>query len=165
VESPEVKADGEGRFRFLHALSNTRGWLYVITGSLERAGAVRPRSFRTPNVDESIDLGDIAVEPGRTVSGRVVFSDGKSLPANAEVLASADHAGGVIRAKTDRSGRFTVAGLPEGKGSICVLFPDDQFYAPAGYRLSARNKCRDPFNTWRLVGQVDRDVADLTILF
>jgi hypothetical protein len=112
-----------------------------------------------------IDVGDIAVEPGRTVSGRVVFFDGKSLPANAEVLPSADHAWGVIRAKPNRSGQFTVVGLPAGKGSICVLFPDDQFYAPAGYRLSARNKCRDPFNTCRLVGQLDLDVADLMILF
>ena len=165
LESPEVKADADGRFRFPHVPANSPCWAYVPTGSLERSGAVLPRSLRTAGEDSAIDVGDLTVRPGRLVSGRVVFSDGKPIPANAEVLASADHAGGMLRTKLDRSGRFTVAGLPEGKCSICVLFPDDQFYAPAGYRLSARNKCRDPLNPYRLLGRVDRDVADLTILF
>ena len=71
----------------------------------------------------------------------------------------------LLRATPDRSGRFTLAGLPAGLISIAVLFPDDQFYAPAGYRLSARNKCRDPLNPYLLMGRVDRDVSDLTILF
>jgi RNA polymerase sigma factor (sigma-70 family) len=165
LESPEVKADAEGRFRFPHVPANSPCWAYVPTGSLERAGAVPARSLRTAAEDSAIDVGDLTVQPGRMVSGRVVFADGKPLPANAEVIASADHAGGELRAKPDRSGHFTLAGLPAGLVSMAVLFPDDQFYAPAGYRLSARNKCRDPLNPYLLMGRVDRDVADLTILF
>jgi RNA polymerase sigma factor (sigma-70 family) len=163
--STEARTDGDGRFRFPHGPTNMRCWVYVPTGSLERAGAVRPQLIRTPGDDASIDLGDIAVEPGRTVSGRVVFADGKPWPANAEVLASADHADGSIRTKPDRSGRFTLAGLPQGQVSICGYFPDDKSYAPAGYHVSARNLCLDPLNPWLLVGRVDGDVADLTILF
>ena len=165
LDLPEVKAGPDGRFRFPHVPADSKGWLYVVTGSLERAGAVRPRALRTRGEEAPIDLGDIAVEPGRTVSGRVVFSDGKAVPANAEVVAGADHAGGQLRSKVDRSGRFALAGLPAGLISIAVLFPDDQFYAPAGYRLSSRNRCRDPLNTYLLMGRADRDVADLTILF
>jgi RNA polymerase sigma factor (sigma-70 family) len=165
LESPEVKADADGQFRFPHVPTNSPCWAYVSTGSLERAGAVRPKSVRTAAEGSSIGAGDIAVEPGRMVSGRVVFTDGNPLPANAEVVAGAEHAGGMLHAKPDRSGRFTLAGLPEGQVSIAVNFPDDMFYAPAGYRLSARNKCLDPLNPWNLIGRVDRDVADLTILF
>jgi hypothetical protein len=62
---------------------------------------------------------------------------------------------------------FTV--LVERHGEMvrrtCRQVTGDQFYAPAGYRVSARNKCRDPLNPYRLVGRVDRDVANLTILF
>src|SRR5262249_20353510 len=150
VDLPEIKADAEGRFRFPHVPTDSKGWLYIVTGSLERAGAVRPRPLTTPGEEAPIELGDIAVEPGRTVSGRVGFSEGRAVPANAEVLASADHAGGMIRTKPDATGRFTLSGLPPGMIDVVVLFPDDRFYAPAGYRLSARNKCRDPLNPYRL---------------
>ncbi len=71
----------------------------------------------------------------------------------------------MLRAKPDPSGRFTLAGLPEGQVWIVAYFPDDKFYAPAGYRVSATNKCLDPLNPYTLIGRVDRDVADLTILF
>jgi RNA polymerase sigma factor (sigma-70 family) len=165
LDVPEVKAGADGRFRFPHVPTDVPCWVFVTAGSLERSGAVRPRSLQTPDDEASIDVGDMAVEPGRSVAGRVVFSDGKSLPANAEVLVSADHGAGLLRAKPDRSGRFRVAGLPAGEVAVCVHFPDDQFYAPAGYRISPRNKCVDPLNPWRLIGRADRDVADLTILF
>jgi hypothetical protein len=165
LDVPEIKADAEGRFRFPHLPPDSKGWIYVATASLERAGAVRPRPLTTPGEAASSDLGDLAVEPGRSVSGRVIFSDGKRLPTNAEVIASADHAGGEVRSRPDRSGRFTLAGLPPGLISVVVLFPDDRFYAPAGYRLSARNRCRDPLNPYRLMGRLDHDLTDLTILF
>ena len=34
-----------------------------------------------------------------------------------------------------------------------------------GYRLSVRNKCLDPLNPFRLIGKLDRDIDNLTILF
>ncbi len=165
LESPEVKADALGRFRFPHVPANSPCWAYVPTGSLERAGAVPPKSLRTAGEDSAIDVGDLTVRPGRMVSGRVVFADGKPLPANVEVLAGAGNADGTLRAKPDRSGRFTLAGLPDGQVWVVAYFPDDKFYAPAGYRVSAKNKCLDPLNPYTLIGRVDRDVADLTILF
>ena len=163
--SPEVKTDAEGRFRFPHAPADARCWIYVATGSLERPGAVPPSPLRTPGRDLSVDLGDLMVRPGRTLSGRVVFSDGKPLPANAEIVVSADHAGGSLRTGFDQRGRFTVAGLPDGQVEIVAYFPDDKMYAPAGYHVSSRNKCLDPLNPWRLVGRLDHDISDLTILF
>jgi hypothetical protein len=162
--SPEVTTDADGRFRFPHAPVDSGCWLYVPPGNLEQAGVVPPRPLRTRAEDSTIDLGDIAVQHGRTVSGRVIFADGKPLPA-AEVVASADHAVGALRTKPDRSGRFTLVGLPEGQVKVCVYFPEAKSYAPAGYRVSARNKCLDPLNPWRLVGRIDQDMADLTILF
>ncbi len=165
LESPEVKADALGRFRFPHVPANSPCWAYVPPGSLERAGAFVPRSLQTAAEDSAIDVGDLTVGPGRTVSGRVVLADGKPLPANVEVQAGAGNADGHVRAKPDRSGRFTLAGLPEGLVWVVAYFPDDMFFAPAGYRLSGKNKCVDPLNPYLLMGRVDRDIADLTILF
>ncbi len=163
--SPEVRTDAKGRFRFPHAPADAAGWVYVSTGSLERAGAVVPRSLQTPAADLSVDLGDIEVRPGRTISGRVVFADGRHLPFNAEVLVSADHAAGWPRTRLDRLGRFTLSGLPEGQIDLVAYFPDDKSYAPAGYHVSTKNKCLDPLNPWWLVGQLARVMSDRTLLF
>jgi RNA polymerase sigma factor (sigma-70 family) len=165
LESPEVKADALGRFRFPNVPANSPCWAYVPTGSLERSGAVLPTSLRTAALDSAIDMGDLTVVAGRTVSGRLVFADGKPLTANVEVQAGAENADGQLRAKPDRSGQFRLAGLPEGRVWIVAYFPDDKFYAPAGYHVSAKNKCLDPLNPYTLIGRVDRDVTDLTILF
>ncbi|MDR3639370.1 MAG: sigma-70 family RNA polymerase sigma factor [Isosphaeraceae bacterium] len=161
----EVKADGDGRFRFPNAPADATGWASVTTGSLQASGAVPPKAFRTGGDGSSTELGDLEVRPGRRLAGRVVFSDGKPVPRNAVVLAAADHVGGSLRAKVNAEGRFEVVGLPEGQVDVCVYFPDDRTYAPAGYRASARNRCLDPLNPWRLVGRLDRDLTGLTILF
>ena len=67
--------------------------------------------------------------------------------------------------KVDDRGRFEVRGLPEGEVGVSVRFPDIKTWNLPGYRLSAKNKCLDPLNRFRLMGQLPRDSDDLVILF
>ena len=113
----------------------------------------------------TVDLGDMQVVAGRTLSGRVVFSDGKAIPPKTQVLASAEGAGGLIWTKVDDRGRFEVRGLPEGEVDVSVRFADIKTWNPPGYRLSTRNKCLDPLNRFRIMGQLHGDRDDLVILF
>ena len=112
-----------------------------------------------------VHLGDFEVERGRKLAGRVVFTDGKAIPARTTVLASSENTPGLIRATVDPQGPFELLGLPESEVHVSVRFADIQTLLPSGYRLSPRNKCVDPLNPYRLVGKLDHDVDDLTILF
>jgi thiol-disulfide isomerase/thioredoxin len=160
-----VMTDDQGRFRFEHAFTDQEFSAHAVTGSLENHGAIIPRMFRTGADGSAINLGEFEVKRSRRLAGRVVFADGKAIPERTQVLASCEHASGVLQAKVDARGRFEVLGLPESEVDIWLRFPDIKTWAPPGYRISVRNKCLDPLNPFRLVGKLDRDIDDLTILF
>ena len=63
--------------------------------------------------------------------------------------------------KLDQSGKFEFKALPAGPISIAV---DPWQRVPPGYRVSAKNKCRNPIIGECLEGQLERDITDLTIL-
>ena len=142
----KAKTDEQGRFRFDHAFADQELSAYAVTGSLKDNGAITPRVFRTVADGSTVDLGDFEVKRGRRLAGRVVFSDGKAIPARTTVLASSEHASGLVRVKVDAQGRFELVGLPESEVGVSVRFPDIDTWLPPGYRLSARNKCLDPLN-------------------
>jgi RNA polymerase sigma factor (sigma-70 family) len=160
----KAKTDEQGRFHFDHAFADQEMSAYAVTGSLNDHGAIKPRNFRTVADGSTVDLGDFEVKPGRTLAGRVVFSDGKPVPARTTVQAWSENTSGWARATVDAQGRFEIIGLPDSEVGVSVRFPDIQTWLPPGYRLSARNKCLDPLNP-SLIGKLDRDVHDLIILF
>jgi RNA polymerase sigma-70 factor (ECF subfamily) len=160
-----AKTDDQGRFHFDHAFADQEFSAYAVTGSLANHGVITPRVFRTAGDGTAIDLGEFEVKRSRRLAGRVVFSDGKAVPQRTQVLASCELASGLLRAKVGAQGRFEILGLPESEVSVSVQFPQITTWLPPGYRLSSRNKCADPLNTFQLVGKLDRDVDDLVILF
>jgi thiol-disulfide isomerase/thioredoxin len=161
----ESRTDTEGRFRFKHAYTDDEFTAYAKTGGLPGGGSVVPRKFKTEGDGTSIDLGDLTVVSGRTLAGRIVFSDGRAIPPRTRALGYTEGAGGIIWADVDDRGRFEIRGLPEGEVGLGVKFPDIQTWNLPGYRLSAKNKCMDPLNRYRLMGQLRGDIADIVILF
>jgi protocatechuate 3,4-dioxygenase beta subunit len=113
----------DGRFR-LEGLDDSRHSLLVETGfHLE----TRLPGFTIPK-GETVDAGDIALEPGRQLSGRVVDREGRPL-AGATVRAFQLAAGLRSRAaKTGIDGRFAFGGLLETGIDFDVRL--------AGYRAS-----------------------------
>ncbi len=161
----ESKTGADGRFRFEHAYTDDEFHAYARTGGLPGGGSVVPRKFKTEGDGTSIDLGDMEVRAGRTLAGRIVFSDGRAIPPRTKALGYAGGAGGVIYADVDDRGRFEIGGLPEGEVGLGVKFPDIETWNLPGYRLSVKNKCMDPLNRYVLWGQLPRDITDLVILF
>ena len=43
-----------------------------------------------------------------------------------------------------------------------MVFPENGIRYP--YRLSDKNRCLNPYGSYRLMGRLDRDITDLTIL-
>ena len=162
-----TKTGPDGRFRFEHAFAEQDLTAFAQTGGFLNHGAVSPRTLRTGGDGATVDLGDLEVKPGRKLAGRVVFSDGKAIPPGTLVLVSAGDSGGSLRAPVDPpTGRFEVLGLPEATVAVVVQFPDNpRSWLPPGYRISPTVQCLDPMNAYRVMGRLDRDVTDLTILF
>ncbi len=155
-EELETKTDGQGAFRIPHVLPQTNYWVYAKLGTLKDHGAVIPERIHTPEQGVAVDLGDLKIQPGRTLAGQVVRPDGKPPQPGCFLLALCPNAPGKLDLKLGQTGRFEFRGLPDGPVSVLVFFP--------GFRLSAKNKCINPISHNQLEGQLVRDIHDLTIL-
>jgi RNA polymerase sigma-70 factor (ECF subfamily) len=158
----EIKTDARGTFRFLHILPETDVWAYSTAGSIENGGTITPQAVRTTEDGTTLDLGDLHVEKGRTLAGRLVTSDGKPLPAGTKLWASPEHAGGSLELEVSNTGRFEWKGLADGVVTLTLFVGAAQ--GGSNYRVSAQNKCWNPFLKNCLEGRLDHDITDLTIL-
>jgi hypothetical protein len=174
----QEETDDSGRFRFEHLPEGVEFWF-----SAQRSRAFEPQltewppdeqtllpiRFRTGRDGTTVDLGDFELRRGATLAGRVVVADKKPLPQNCVVAAGRPGAGGWVYSRLDTNGHFRLKGLPRGTIAVHVellwtVNPPSYPVPPPGYRLSAQNACLDPTTRSELVGQLDHDKTDLTIL-
>jgi hypothetical protein len=165
--TPEATTDAQGVFRFEHVLPGTERSAFAWWDIKNGGDTIVPRRFGTGEDGTMVDLGQIEVKRGKTLAGRVVFSDGKKPYRDAVLVAQPLHAGSEILLNLDDQGRFRIDGLPSVPVSISIRFDGETAdeKVPPGYRLSGRNKCLDPRFPWKITGRLDRDVMDLTVLF
>ncbi len=156
----ETSTDAHGYFRLSHILADAEFWAYAKIGSVPGDGAVSPQRIQTSEHGTTTDIGELHAEQGRMLAGRVVCSDGKPVPSVLVSFRCPNVEGGGFL-ELEKSGRFEFKGLPAGPISISVI-PWKQV-AP-GYRVSDKNKCRNPLIRECLEGQLERDITDLTIL-
>jgi hypothetical protein len=174
----EEITDETGRFRFEHLPERVEFWLSALrfppfdpqpTEKLPDDHTFTPIRFRTGRDGTTLDLGDFDLRAGVTLAGQVVLADGKSLPENCVVAAGPPGAGGWVYSHLDKKGQFQIKGLPRGTiaAHIEVRWSANSPGYPVplpGYRLSAKNACLDPTSGSELVGRLDSDRSDLTIL-
>ncbi|HKI21583.1 MAG TPA: hypothetical protein VKA15_27055 [Isosphaeraceae bacterium] len=170
--------DDQGRFRFEHLPEDAEFWISALrtrafepqlSDSLPDDQTILPRRFRAGRDRTTLDLGDFELRPGATLAGRVILSDGKAPPEKWAVAAGYPGAGGRVYSRLDQQGHFQIKGLPPGTiaahvEEVWAANPPGYPVPVPGYRLSARNACLDPDNGFELIGQLDRDKGDLTIL-
>ncbi len=152
----EASTDAQGYYRFPHSLPETEFWVYAKLGTLADGGAIIPQRVETTEEGSTTDLGEFHVEKGFTLAGRVVCSDGKPVPGGTSIDAECPNADGSLSVTLDKTGRFEFKGLPAGPVSVRTR--------PAGYFVSAKNRCHGPSGFDDLKGQLGHDIADLTIL-
>ncbi len=162
LESRETKVGGDGFFRLPHVAPAMDFWVYAKLGSLDGTDTVIPVRVRTTGDGSTLHVGDLHVLEGRTLSGRLVRSDGQAIPDGLFVQAYCANIIGRIDQKTDSAGHFEFKGLPDGSVSLFVYYENGQSHRL--YRLSAKNRCLNPSFPCSIEGRLDHDVTDLTIL-
>ncbi len=112
------RTNKDGRFRFT-GLEEGRYRLQLV-GDAASAPYAPPVDLTVSlDEDELHDWGDIALDPGHSVSGRVVDGEGAPVP-GAEVLALSGARSGPLprRGTTDEDGAFTIEGLEVGEWGL-----------------------------------------------
>jgi hypothetical protein len=119
-----ISTDKDGRFSVNHVPAG-REWS-IDANSDSGLGSVTARNLTTPADGQSMDLGDVEVQKGSSLTGRVVLSDDKILPRGVRVTIK-NNAGDIRNAVLDRERRFEFKGL---SGSWQLVQPE-----VPGYRL------------------------------
>jgi protocatechuate 3,4-dioxygenase beta subunit len=146
--------DDRGRFSFQNVPANTQ--IEIIGGMVQLKGHGVPEAKRltTGDNDTTIDAGDIHLEPGHTIRGRVVLSDGKPLPKGGRKIEFGSR-GDLQRADIADDGTFLLENVPADEFGMSVQMP--------GYHISRWNPNRD-HNNRDLIGTVRGDADDFVVL-
>ena len=173
-----VVTDGNGRFTFSGVPAHQDFYLFGIMRSLRELGALPRRYVKTGEEGTRINLGDLNLARGCTISGRVQMRDGKPTTVAAFTLARTEltpkpghapttqeesnrsfygleHSFDEWRADPGKDGRFEFTGVPAETVSIFLMLkPFDT--------LSPRNISSDG-KGFRLLGMVVSNKTDLII--
>jgi hypothetical protein len=153
----EFATDHDGRFAFANIAPMQNWYIYGLMDSLKSSGSIPVRSLMTQAHGSTLDLGDIVVQPGYRLTGRVVLSDGRGIPAGARVLVSRSDAWDSQTTSVDKDGRFSFFGLPAERVSLSTNL--------RGYHPSPRNGSFHLLNPSELLGTIPGDIEDLRFLF
>jgi len=110
----------DGRFEIHNLPPDTDYYVYGKMESFQGRGAVSVRQFRTGGDCSTVDVGELTLERGHEVTGRVILSDGESIPYKTRLLISRMDAWDSLICELDEEGRFNACGLPKSKYRIHV---------------------------------------------
>lgn len=81
----ETRAGAGGYFQFSHVLPETDYWVSTKLERFADGSTLIPVRVRTTGDGSAMDVGELYVGPGRILAGRLVCSDGKSVPDGLEL--------------------------------------------------------------------------------
>jgi len=152
----EIGTNAQGRFSFLNVAPEDDYYVYGLMDSLKNRGAVPVKPVRAGADGSTVDVGDLALEAGHTLAGRVLLADGKPVPPNTRLLIGREIAWDTQSVILGPEGQFEVKGLPTERYSLSI--------AVKGYHLSSKNHSVDSQNAYRMMGTIDQDITGLKIL-
>jgi Carboxypeptidase regulatory-like domain len=152
----EFGTDRASRFAFANIPPNQTWYFYGLMDSLKAHGSIPIRTVKTEGHGSTLELGDIEVQPGYRLSGRLVLSDGKPAPAETRVLVGRETAWDTQTVTVDADGRFSFTGLPPEQLDLSTRI--------RGYHPSEKNASLDMLNRSGLVGTIGADIDGLRFL-
>ena len=102
-----VKTDREGGFSFPNVPSGREYFVYGLRGRKNDSGVTPSKKIETGSPGSSFNAGDITLESGQKVEGRIILNDGKRLPPNTRILVDREDAWDPQIIETDQEGRFS----------------------------------------------------------
>lgn len=151
----ELASDKDGRFLIPNAPPEREFVLYSMMDSLRNCGFTPAKVFTTGKSGLTMDVGELAVQRGCRLAGRIVLSDGAPIPPHTRLSLGREKAWDHTEAELDREGHFEFLGVPPEPINLSVRIK--------GYKFSKRNPSLDWLNG-EIVGSVERDIADLNLL-
>jgi len=142
-----VGTQDDGSFILSNVPAQTNWFVYAKMESVATRGATVPKACTTSLPGETVNIGDLELLPGYQFSGRVLLSDGKSLPDGMRVIITSEQAWDSQTSILAKDGRFSFIGLPRGKYSLNP--------AVRGYGLQS--------GEYETEISVDRDICDFVI--
>jgi len=154
----DIGTDPDGKFTETHIPANTRFYLFTPMKEVRDLGLILPvQQVSTAAEGTTIDLGDLKMQPGHSLRGRVVLSDGKEVPSRNRIYLYTEQIGDSQDHGVRPDGSFTFTGIPEGRVEISLRLK--------GYHVSDKNPNKDWLNDGRLLGKLESDIKDFVILY
>jgi hypothetical protein len=141
-----IATGADGRFSIGNVPPDREFSFCAGMDSLRGRGAVPAKVFTTGHSGVTLDLGDIAVEAGYRVEGKIVLSDAKPIPPGIRLLLSRDKVRDVSTYELGLDGSFKFSDVPGQSIGLSVRIK--------GYKFSKRNPSLDWLNGG-IVGKVD----------
>jgi uncharacterized GH25 family protein len=151
----EVATDSNGHFQILNVPPDREFVFYSKMDSLHGDGALPDKIFTSGESGAVQDFGELAVQPAFKVTGRIVLSDGKPIPAGTKLLLSREKAWDSTQVTLGTDGAFEFKGVPAESVGLSVRVK--------GYRLSKSNPSLDWLNG-RILGRVTGNMTNLDFL-
>jgi hypothetical protein len=123
--------------------------------SLQGQGTLSPKSFPSGKNKTTTDLGELVLQPGYRISGQIILTDGKPMPAHTHLLLARQGATDYADVVLTGDGRFVFQSVPAESVSLSARLK--------GYKYSHRNPSLDWLNN-QIVGKVSGDITNLTLI-
>ena len=92
-----IGTEPDGSFLFANVPVPGKWYVYAKMDSLHGRGASNALECGTEQDDDTVKLGDVKLQPGHRLSGRVVLTDGNPIPDGMRIVASAANGPGTAR--------------------------------------------------------------------
>jgi hypothetical protein len=153
--SDEIATDSNGRFS-IPSLPPEKGLvLFGTMNSLQGKGTLSPKPFTSGKNKSTTDLGDLELQPGHHVSGQILLTDAKPVPAGTRLMLAREGASDYAEVVLDANGRFQFQSVPAETVSLSARLK--------GYKFSHHNPSLDWLNN-QILGKVDGDITNLTLV-
>ena len=113
-----IGTQADGSFVITNVPAGVDWYLYGKMESLAALGGTAPVECTTGKDGEELNLGDIAIQPGHRVRGKVTLSDGAPVAGGMRVNISSEKAWDTQTVPLASDGQFEFIGVPSGKYQI-----------------------------------------------
>lgn len=143
-----IGTEEDGSFVIPNVPAPVEWYVYGKMESIAARGATPPVECATKSDQEEVNAGDIQVQPGHSVRGKVGLSDGAAVADGMRITVNATKGFDSQTVLIGHDGTFEFTGLATGEYEI--------FTSVRGYELSGGQRT--------LPRTVDRDIADVAIV-